>query len=125
MNVRVDKSRGDEGALQVDDLGRLAGARTDRLGADRGDAVALDPDRVAEGRRPGTGPDATFDISGVERIAALGEGGTRDRRRGGAAREGEERAAADHHLVAADLRGGFSLRHLSSRASQVAADSGP
>src|SRR3546814_20430076 len=51
MDVRIDEARGDEGALQVDDLRRLAAARADRIGTDRGDAVALDADCVAEARR--------------------------------------------------------------------------
>src|SRR3546814_12814655 len=94
MDVRIDEARGDEGALQVDDLRRLAAARADRIGTDRGDAVALDADCVAEARRTRASPDTAIDIGGVEHVVALGKGGTRDGRRSGAARESEERTAA-------------------------------
>ena len=124
MDVRIDEAGGDERALQVDHAGALASAGAHRTGADRGDAVALHPDRVGAGVGPGAGPDPCVDICRVE-IAPGGEGIVCDRRRGGAGAKREKPAAAEHHLPIADLRGGFSARHLSSRASQVAAESGP
>src|SRR3546814_16176448 len=75
MDVRIDEARGDEGALQVDDLRRLAAARADRIGTDRGDAVALDADCVAEARRTRASPDTAIDIGRVEHVVALGKGG--------------------------------------------------
>src|SRR3546814_9067312 len=48
MDMRVDETRGDESAVQIDDLRPPARPRAYRVGADRGDAVALDPDRSEE-----------------------------------------------------------------------------
>src|SRR3546814_1538120 len=74
MDMRVDETRGDESAVQIDDLRPPARPRAYRVGADRGDAVALDPDRVGARVGAGSGPDARVDIGDVERPVGAGEG---------------------------------------------------
>src|SRR3546814_10910124 len=98
MDMRVDETRGDESAVQIDDLRPPARPRAYRVGADRGHAVALDPDRVGERVGAGFGPDARVDIGDVERLVGPGEGAGRERRRSGRAAEHTAELQPTNHI---------------------------